>query len=74
VDHAVLLIGWGEEMGQKYWIVQNSWGATWGEKGIFRILRGVNDSGIESLVVAADVDDHDAPERLKSVLDEVARG
>ncbi len=23
VDHAVLLVGWGEELGQKYWLVSD---------------------------------------------------
>lgn len=53
--HAVKMIGWGEENGVKYWTCVNSWNDTWGEGGIFRILRGVNECGIEGSVVAGDV-------------------
>lgn len=35
VNHAVLLVGYTEN----YWIVKNSWGRTWGEDGLIRILR-----------------------------------
>lgn len=51
----VLLVGYGEEHGKKYWIAQNSFGEQWGEQGFFRILRGRNEAGIESVAVAADV-------------------
>lgn len=55
VDHAVVTIGWGEDNGQKYWLIQNSWGPDWGEDGMFRIAMGVDESGIESIPEAADV-------------------
>ena len=54
VDHSVLLVGWGEEKGEKFWIIQNTWGPLWGENGFFRMKRGVDELGIESICEAAD--------------------
>ncbi|PIO68319.1 papain family cysteine protease, partial [Teladorsagia circumcincta] len=49
--HAVKIIGWGEEKtGNKsipYWIIANSWHNDWGENGYFRMIRGINDCGLE---------------------------
>ncbi|KAK2963004.1 putative Gut-specific cysteine proteinase [Blattamonas nauphoetae] len=45
--HAVTLMGWGEENGEKYWLLQNSWGPEWGENGFFRMRRGTNECGCE---------------------------
>uniref|UniRef100_A0A1E1WH51 SMB domain-containing protein n=1 Tax=Pectinophora gossypiella TaxID=13191 RepID=A0A1E1WH51_PECGO len=50
--HSVKIIGWGEERGDRYWTVANSWGQEWGEDGYFRIARGTDESGIESFVIA----------------------
>mmetsp|Transcript_10506 Transcript_10506/g.29201 ORF Transcript_10506/g.29201 Transcript_10506/m.29201 type:complete len:415 (-) Transcript_10506:155-1399(-) len=45
VNHAVTLVGYQEprkhEMG--YWVVKNSWGDSWGEKGYIRIEMKVNE-------------------------------
>jgi cathepsin B len=50
--HSVKLIGWGtSENGVDYWWVQNSWGKSWGVlDGFFKIRRGSNECGFESLV------------------------
>lgn len=46
VNHAVLAVGYGIEDGKLHYIVKNSWSATWGDNGFFKILRNVNMCGI----------------------------
>eukprot|EP00927_Polykrikos_kofoidii_P083861 TRINITY_DN8699_c0_g1_i2.p1 TRINITY_DN8699_c0_g1~~TRINITY_DN8699_c0_g1_i2.p1 ORF type:complete len:601 (-),score=91.27 TRINITY_DN8699_c0_g1_i2:97-1899(-) len=55
VDHAVLLVGYGVADGKPHWTLQNSWGDDWGEEGFFRMARGIDESGCESIAEAADV-------------------
>jgi cathepsin X len=51
-NHGVSIIGWGLDSitHQRFWIVRNSWGATWGEMGFMRVLMGKNILGIENSV------------------------
>ncbi len=39
-NHAIVIVGFTED----YWIVRNSWGTNWGEKGHIRIKRNQNNN------------------------------
>ncbi|XP_019168749.1 PREDICTED: zingipain-2-like [Ipomoea nil] len=54
-DHVVTVVGYGTAGDEnKYWVIKNSWGTTWGENGYMKIQRDYADeSGLCGLAKAA---------------------
>ncbi|XP_019171299.1 PREDICTED: senescence-specific cysteine protease SAG39-like [Ipomoea nil] len=47
LDLGGTVVGYGVSHGdkQEYWVLKNSWGTRWGEKGYMRLARGINKEG-----------------------------
>lgn len=54
--HIVKIIGWQQSIdGSVEWIIENSWGTTWGEDGYAKMLGGRGDSQIDYYGLGASV-------------------
>lgn len=39
-NHASMIIGWGEENGDKFWLLRNTFGKSFGINGDMKVKRG----------------------------------
>ncbi|XP_013369512.1 PREDICTED: cathepsin F [Chinchilla lanigera] len=56
IDHAVLVVGYGNRSDVPFWAIKNSWGTDWGEEGYYYLHRGSRSCGVNVMASSAVVD------------------
>lgn len=55
VDHAAVAVGFGKENGKEYWLIQNSWSASWGKNGYLKIWTKNDNCGVTKKAVVVKI-------------------
>ncbi|XP_067824456.1 procathepsin L-like [Heptranchias perlo] len=49
-NHAVVVVGYVNKPSEKYWIIKNSWGTSWGDQGYMKMIMNKNMCNMNYLV------------------------
>eukprot|EP00795_Rhopilema_esculentum_P007454 gene7454-13220_t len=55
VDHAAVAVGFGKEHGREYWLIKNSWSASWGNSGFLKVWTKNDNCGVTKKAVVVKI-------------------